>query len=99
MDFGDPVRIVARNLYDFLSILCTNPNWIETVDITTSKEYFIKLISETDYLEHDKASEMFFEAFQLEPINSLYDYLQKVKQERYSEIILATEDSIRGYLE
>jgi Fe-S-cluster formation regulator IscX/YfhJ len=95
MDFDNPVRIVARNLRDFLRMLCTKQNWIETVDITTSKDYLLKLTAESDYDDdQDTVRERVLEAFQLEPIESIYDYLQEVRQAREHEVVKATKDSI-----
>ncbi|WP_075619649.1 hypothetical protein [Paenisporosarcina indica] len=102
MDFDAPVKIVARNIYDFMRIMCFSPVALELVDINTSKKEFEQLLQEYPELstiemiigEENKVRDIFCETFQLEPIESLYDYLRGVKQERENEIVLSTEDGI-----
>ncbi|MEW9053487.1 MAG: hypothetical protein AB2392_20170 [Neobacillus sp.] len=98
MDFEDPVKIVARNLHDFLRILCFTPNSLDILDITTSEAQFkhdTDLFStKNDDEDQKRVREILQKEFSLEPIENLYDYLQQVKQERLNENVLATEDGI-----
>ncbi|MEH6939635.1 hypothetical protein V7056_17565 [Bacillus sp. JJ664] len=98
MDSDDPVRIVARNIHDFLRLLCFAPDALFNVDVTTSEEYIkenpelatFQAIDDIDLKISDRVRQRFF----LEPIRSLNGYMQKVKLEREDEIVLPTEDSI-----
>ncbi|MBT2730689.1 hypothetical protein J7E63_28150 [Bacillus sp. ISL-75] len=96
MDFDDPVKIVARNIHDFLRILCFSPSVLDMVDFTTSERNLEKWVKECSQLSinQNKVRNMFCHTFQLTPIDSLYEYIQKVKQERDTEIVLSTEDGI-----
>jgi hypothetical protein len=96
MDFDDPVKIVARNLTDFMRILCFWPDALEVVDITTPEKELKNWLKECPPLSTNqkKVSDVLCEAFQLKPIEFLFDYLQKVKQERNNEITLPTEEGI-----
>ncbi|MDQ1147755.1 hypothetical protein QE429_004582 [Bacillus sp. SORGH_AS 510] len=102
MDFDHPVQIVARNLHDFMRILCYWPSAIEMIDITTGKSDFERLLKDELEASFDdinnvsasKINKTVRESFQLAPIDSLYEYLQEVKKEREHEIVLPTEDGI-----
>ncbi|WP_066310419.1 hypothetical protein [Bacillus sp. FJAT-29814] len=102
MDFGDPVKIVARNLEDFYRLLCFAPDALFLVDITTTEDRFNRLAQQYPGLitaqpeedEHTKIREIFQKEFELKPIRNLYDYLQQTKNERDKEIIIQTEDGI-----
>jgi hypothetical protein len=101
MDFDAPVKIVARNFHDLLRIMSSSPNALDIFDISTSKTQFERLLKESPELsthinneKTNKVQEMITKKFQLEPIDSLYDYLQKVKQERDNEMVVSTEDGI-----
>ncbi|WP_192602402.1 hypothetical protein [Bacillus sp. OAE603] len=98
MDFDNPVQIVARNIHDFLRLLCYAPSSVELVDITTDKEYFKKYpdVAASHIIKGNdvKVREILKNQFALEPIDSLYAYLQTVKQVRENEIVLPTEDGI-----
>jgi hypothetical protein len=98
MDSDAPVQVVARNLHDFLRLICFAPGAVEVVDITTSKDVFhnIPEIAATQTIEGNNAEirEALQKRFSLEPIKSLEGYLLEVKNERENEIVLPTEDSI-----
>jgi hypothetical protein len=96
MDFDDPVKIVARNIHDFLRIMCYWPDALEIVDITTCERDFINWLKECPLIttNQKKVSDVLCETFQLKPIESLFEYLQEVKQERDNQIVLPTEDGI-----
>jgi hypothetical protein len=101
MDFDDPVKIVAKNFHDFMRIISFSANAPDIFDISTSKDEFEQFLKEYPELstginneKQNKVREMITNKFQLEPIDSLYDYLQKVKQERENEIVVSTEDGI-----
>jgi hypothetical protein len=98
MDFDEPVKIVARNLHDFLRILCFIPNALDILDITTSEAQFKQesdqFSTKNDDDDQKRAREILQKEFSLEPIENLYDYLQQVKHERLNETVLPTEDGI-----
>ena len=98
MDFDEPVKIIARNIDDFMRILCFSPIVLDLVDISTSESDFEKLVKKYPELSTDKYTNVgenqvrgiFHETFQLEPIEFIRDYLQKVKR----EIALSSADGI-----
>ncbi|PEJ58627.1 MULTISPECIES: hypothetical protein [unclassified Bacillus (in: firmicutes)] len=98
MDSDDPVQIVARNLRDFLRLLCYAPGAVEVVDVTSDEDTFhsVPEIAATQTIEgYDaKARKALQQRFSLESINSIESYLNEVKNERESEILLPTEDSL-----
>ncbi|MFB7138383.1 hypothetical protein ACFCYN_01815 [Gottfriedia sp. NPDC056225] len=98
MDSDDPVQIVARNLRDFLRLLCYAPGAVEIVDVTTDEDTFhsVPEIAATQTIEGYDAEvrKALQQRFSLEPINSIEGYLNEVKNERESEILLPTEDSL-----
>jgi len=98
MDSDEPVHIVARNIQDFLRLLCFAPDALFNVDVTTSEEYIKKNYELATFPDlddiHVMVSKRLRQRFFLEPIGSLYGYMQKVKLERESEIVLPTEDGI-----
>ncbi|OLS41299.1 hypothetical protein [Bacillus sp. MRMR6] len=98
MDFDEPVKIVARNLQDFLRILCFTPNALDILDITTSEAQFKQdsdlFSTKNDDENQKRVREILQNEFSLEPIENLYHYLQQVKLERLNETLLATEDGI-----
>ena len=98
MDFDEPVKIVARNIDDFMRILCFSPIVLDLVDISTSESDFKKYpeLSTDNYTNvgGNQVGEILRETFQLEPIEFIRDYLQKVKRERENEIVLSSADGI-----
>lgn len=99
MDFDNPVKIVARNLNDFMRLIFYYPNAMEILDITQNKslvEEFLKESREATIItdKENKVKGKFNKLFQLEPIESLHIYLQSIKKERENEIVFETEDSI-----
>ncbi|MEH7402421.1 hypothetical protein V7148_15670 [Gottfriedia acidiceleris] len=98
MDSDDPVQIVAKNLNDFLRLICYAPGAVEVVDVTTNKDTFQKIpeIKATQTIEGYEAAErkVLQQKFSLEPFKSLEDYLIGVKNERENQIVLPTEDSL-----
>ncbi|MEH7451360.1 hypothetical protein [Gottfriedia acidiceleris] len=94
----DPVQIVAKNLNDFLRLICYAPGAVEVVDVTTNKDTFQKIpeIKATRTIEGYDAAErkVLQQKFSLEPFKSLEDYLIGVKNERENQIVLPTEDSL-----
>jgi hypothetical protein len=98
MDSDDPVQIVARNLRDFLRLICYAPGAVDVVDVTTNKDTFhnIPELAATQTIEGYDAEvrKALQQRFSLEPIKSLEGYLDEVKNERENEILLPTEDSL-----
>ncbi len=47
MDFDEPVKIIARNIDDFMRILCFSPIVLDLVDISTSESDFEKWLKNT----------------------------------------------------
>lgn len=102
MDFGDPVKIVAKNFVDFLRISCYYPFSLINLHINSSETEInnhldeLPMITTNDlqYNEQFKVNRLFTEKFQLKPIDCLYTYFQHVNQERRSETVKLTIDRI-----
>lgn len=100
MDFDEPVKIVARNIHDFMRILCYTPIALDLVDTSTSEDDFKQLVTKYPELalsqidDHNPVNEIFKETFQLEPIPDIYAYMQKIKEERSKEMSMVTDDGI-----
>lgn len=98
MDFDYPVKIVARNIHDFLRILGYSS--IELMDTSTNESEYKRL--EKLYPEYfniqletdDPERRAFIDAFQIIPIDNIYGYYQRLKDERESETVLSTPDGI-----
>lgn len=98
MDFDDPVQIVARNIHDFLRLVCFTPSAVHCVDITTSEAFInenpdlsdSQLFEWNDILVRLKLRQK----FSLKPINCLFAFMQEVKMQRESKIFLHTKDGI-----
>lgn len=96
MDFDDPVKIVARNLHDFIRIIFYYPCAMDMLDITQSKysvEQWLEKYSDISD-EKKEVRNWFQQAFQPEPIKCLFEYLHSVSKERESKIVIKTEDGI-----
>lgn len=98
MDFDDPVKIIARNLRDFLRMMYYAPASLDLLDIDSTEEYCKEIRSEDPTLIEDyqspQARKIFMETFQLEPIQNIYHYLTSVKNERSKQTVLRTNDGV-----
>ncbi|MFC0189409.1 hypothetical protein ACFFJY_13980 [Fictibacillus aquaticus] len=98
MDFDDPVQIVARNIRDFMTLLCCHPPALEVLDNNVSEEYYLKVAEEypdiTGGSQKDEVKELFQQTFQLQPLPDILDYYNTDRNERYKEIVVETEDGI-----
>lgn len=102
MEFDCPVRIIARNLKDFVAISVTAVDAFYMIDVTKSqeeieehvKEYppipMERLLTDSEYAVERKV----IETLHIEPIVDLVGYYRELKQMREQEVILQTEDSI-----
>jgi hypothetical protein len=100
MDFDDPVKLVARNLNDFLQLLGNTSDAVELLDTTTSKQEYDRLVKEYPELTNpDLETDLpdrkaFIEAFHISKVNDLYGYFQRLKEERQQQTVLPTPDGI-----
>ncbi|HZG88198.1 hypothetical protein [Paenibacillus sp.] len=101
MDFGDPVRIVARNLKEFLRLLCFRPVAADLLDTRVSREQYERWNEEYPGWEGTRddisreAARRVIERFSLEPVgDDLYSYYQELGRERAAAVVAATKDSI-----
>jgi hypothetical protein len=98
MDFDDPVQIVARNIRDFMTLLCCHHPALEVLDINVSEEYYLKMAAEypdiTGGSREDEVKALFQQTFQLQPLHDVLNYYNAVRNERYKEIVVETVDGI-----
>ena len=102
MDFENPVQIVARNMNDFLCLLCYYPSAMDLLHInstTANIEQFLSkypLIPKETILNNEeyRVQQVLWDALQLEPINNLEKYFYTIQQDRLQETVLPTLDSI-----
>lgn len=95
MDFDDPVKIVARNLIDFLKLLYSYPASLEVLDMN-SAEVDVKRFEEDaeEYPVSQEVRGIFRATFNLEPIGDLFTYFKGLKEARAEETVLETGDGI-----
>jgi hypothetical protein len=98
MDFDDPVKIVARNLRDFMRMVCYSPISLHWLDMNSSAEQCekAKQLDAESLQDADSMGtrEVFKKDFQLEPIEDIYSFLKSVQNERAGKIVLPTGDGI-----
>lgn len=102
MDFDDPVHIVARNIEDFLSIICFYPDAMDIFDMTSTYKEVLDFSSHNPVLskellltsEEYKIQRIVYETFQLEPIANFETYFHLLQQQRNQDTILPTIDHI-----
>jgi len=101
MDFGDPVRIVARNLKEFLRLLCYRPVAADLLDTRVSPELYARWSAEypgwvgtRDDIAQE-GTQRLIERFSLEPVgDDLFPYFQEMGRTRAESVVAATEDGI-----
>jgi hypothetical protein len=95
MDFDDPVKIVARNLRDFLKLLCSYPASLEVLEINSTEEDFKRAenIAAEDPVSPE-VRDIFKNAFDLEPIGDLFLFFKRLKEARAKATVLKTGDGI-----
>lgn len=98
MDFDDPVKIVARNLRDFMRMMCYAPASLDLLDIYSNEDY-CKEVAHEDIaiVEADpslKVRTIFKDYFELKPIKDTFSYYQSVQNERTKDMIIQTNDGI-----
>ncbi|MGV2939778.1 hypothetical protein AB5I83_09325 [Mesobacillus sp. LC4] len=95
MDFDDPVKIVARNLNDFLKLLYSYPASLEVLDMNTAEEDFKRFEEDAEeYQVSQEVRDIFKDSFNLEPTGDLLTYFQRLKEARAEETFLETDDGI-----
>jgi hypothetical protein len=98
MDFDDPVKIVARNLRDFLRMMYCAPASLDLLDINSTEAYCKEMGREDSIIIRENQSpqvrRIFMENFQLEPIQDIYSYLTSVKNERSKQTVLRTNNGL-----
>ena len=102
MDFENPVQIVARNMNDFIRIICYYPNAMEFLHINSTKANIDQFLNDYPMLSKDKivsekayhVQQILIDALQLEPIDNIEKYFHDIQQERLQETVLPTLDRI-----
>ena len=98
MNFDDPVKIVARNLGDFVGLMCGYAYAVELLDMTSDDSAIAKCLADSkDYLEeHQEVLAVCAE--ELEPmftrIESLGPYFEKLQALRSAQVVVETDDGI-----
>jgi hypothetical protein len=95
MDFDDPVKIVARNLRDFLQLLCSYPASLEVLEMNSTVDDVARAKTNADdYPASKEVRDIFMDALDLEPIGDLSLYLKSLKESRAKATVLKTGDGI-----
>jgi hypothetical protein len=95
MDFDDPVKIVARNLRDFLQLLCSYPASLEVLEMNSTVGDLKRAenIAAEDPVSPE-VRDIFKNAFDLEPIGDLFLFFKSLKESRAKATVLGTGDGI-----
>lgn len=102
MDFEDPVQIVARNINDFVRLICYYPSAINLLHIYSTKAKIEQFLNEYPIItkemilnnEEYRVQQILLDALQLEPIDNIEKYFHEIQQERQQETVLPTLDGI-----
>lgn len=104
MDFGDPIKIVARNIMEFMGLVCTMKGAMPISNFILFQEEasYVDYLKELKQQEDDDYTEKtnyvitkLMSTINCEIIEDVYDYVErKVKTERKNQIILPTLDGI-----
>lgn len=97
MDFDDPVELVAASFYDFLRLMVTPGPAFEVFSARTTRayydDYFKRYPEDTSEPPEDAAIRL-REAFGLEPVPDVFEYMSSLRQNRQDHISYPTEDKI-----
>lgn len=106
MDFDGPIRIVARNLREFLGVNMIDSALLynefkDEIDYIEAKERWAKEaadslieLSETDRLVQERAAKYLLEELRVPIIDNPYRYVQEVTLERQRKITIPTQDGL-----
>lgn len=98
MDFDDPVKIVARNLRDFMRMMCYAPASLDLLDIYSNEDHCKEVGPEDITIVEDETSlkvrAIFKDCFKLEPIKDTFSYYKSVQNERTKDMVIQTNDGI-----
>lgn len=96
MNFDEPVKLVARNLTDFIGLMCRYVYAVDTLDITSSKLKIERyLVNCSTYeLEQQEVLRLCSEELRPVQIESLVHYFEELKYAREAELVVQTDDGI-----
>ena len=102
MEFDEPVQIVARNINDFIRLLCYYPSAVDMLHMNSTKvkiEQFLNnspMIPKETILNNEEyqVQQVLLNALQLDPITDLEKYFYDIQQERLQETVISTFDGI-----
>ncbi|MFE4242439.1 hypothetical protein [Peribacillus butanolivorans] len=106
MDFDSHIKIVARNIREFLNLVCTMKGalTISNFNILEDEGQYIRLLKELKQVEPEDEEfeenanyvvEKIIAAFGSEPIEDVYHYVEiKVREQRAQQTILPTLDGL-----
>ena len=98
MDFDEPVKLVARNLDDFIALIVYQGYVAEVLDTSSSKARIERYLSEQltyeAYPHKEKVVTTVYEQFTPKPISSVYEYFQEIRDARAAAVVVETDDEI-----
>ncbi|MDM5296372.1 hypothetical protein QUF81_25145 [Peribacillus simplex] len=106
MDFDSHIKIVARNIREFINLVCTMNDalTISNFNILEDEEQYIRLLQELKQVKPEDEEfeetanyvvEKIIATFGSEPIEDVYQYVErKVRTERAQQTILPTLDGL-----
>ena len=102
MDFDAPIKLVARNMREFLDLLCTvkDASVIANFQYMESKEEYVELLAEIveddEFMEQAKyVTKRIKQTIGYKEIDDVYEYVKvTVPTEREQQIILPTKDGL-----
>ena len=96
MDFDEPVKIMARNLSGFISLIYHYRYVKENLDVTSDQEKIERFLrfNNEDGSNEQVILEAFFARLNPQPMESLASYFATVKEMRQLEVMVETWDGI-----
>lgn len=95
MNFDDPVKIVARNLTDFISIMCQYVFALELLDVSSNVMAITKYLDSTNFVsEQNEMLAICREKLKPVCIESLVDYYVQLRKSRAASVVVQTDDGI-----
>ena len=98
MDFDEPVKLVARNLDDFVALMIYHRYVAEVLDTSSSKatieRYLSDQLTDETYPHEEEVVTVVYEQFTPKPIPSVHDYFKKLRDARAAAVVVETDDGI-----
>ena len=98
MDFDEPVKLVARNLDDFIALMVYHRDVAEVLDTSSSEtsieRYLADLVNYEALPHEEEVVTVVYEQFTPKPIPSVHDYFKKLRDARAVAVVVETDDGI-----